>query len=214
MIILLSGPDKKTGFSSEIKKVLNKKLRNSVSLVAIGAKDDYEKNDKYFYGSDGTLGVVKMFEQLDTSIKEYSLLDIRNTEEEMIETIKKSDIVFLMGGDPFVQIDLIKKIDYKELFKNKVLIGVSAGSMNLANKSYYSKDDDYPETLFYNGLGFTDITIDPHFDIENEEQVNEAKRMCLEHEIIGLPNSSGIIIDNDTVEYIGDYFVFNHKVKN
>lgn len=43
-----------------------------------------------------------------------------------------------------------------------ILIGVSAGSMNMAIKGYYSNDKDYPKTWFYNGIGLVDITIDPH----------------------------------------------------
>lgn len=100
--------------------------------------------------------------------------------------------------------------DCKKLFKNKILIGVSAGSMNMAIKGYYSSDKDYPKTWFYDGIGLVDITIDPHFDINNLEWVNENKKYSYIHEIVGLPNESTIIIDNnDSINYIGEYYVFH-----
>lgn len=127
----------------------------------------------------------------------------------MIDIINKSDIIHLMGGDPFKQLEILRKIDCKKLFKNKILIGVSAGSMNMAIKGYYSNDKDYPKTWFYDGIGLVDITIDPHFDINNLEWVNENKKYSYIHEIVGLPNESAIIIDNnDSINYIGEYYVF------
>ena len=77
--------------------------------------------------------------------------------------------------------EVLRKIDCKKLFKNKILIGVSAGSMNMAIKGYYSNDKDYPKTWFYNGIGLVDITIDPHFDINNLEWVNENKKYSYIH---------------------------------
>ena len=210
MIVMLSGPDKRIGFSKDVKKFLNKELKNCNSLVAIAASDCAKKNDDYFNGTDMALGVKGMFNQLDVNIKDYYLLDYRNSLNEMIDIINKSDIIHLMGGDPFKQLEILRKIDCKKLFKNKILIGVSAGSMNMAIKGYYSSDEDYPKTWFYDGIGLVDITIDPHFDINNLEWVNENKKYSYIHEIVGLPNESTIIIDNnDSINYIGEYYVFH-----
>ena len=210
MIVMLSGPDKRIVFSKDVKKFLNKELKNCNSLVAIAASDCAKKNDDYFNGTDMALGVKGMFNQLDVNIKDYYLLDYRNSLDEMIDIINKSDIIHLMGGDPFKQLEILRKIDCKKLFKNKILIGVSAGSMNMAIKGYYSSDKDYPKTWFYDGIGLVDITIDPHFDINNLEWVNENKKYSYIHEIVGLPNESAIIIDNnDSINYIGEYYVFH-----
>ena len=34
----------------------------------------------------------------------------------------------------------------------------------------YSKDDYYNESFFYNGIDLVDVSVDPHFDINNQEQ--------------------------------------------
>ncbi len=82
--------------------------------------------------------------------------------------------------------------------------------MNIAKYGYYSKDDDIEKSFFYEGIGLTNITIDPHFEIENEIQVKEDRKMSFEHVIYGVPNSSCIRINNNKVEMIGKVYEFNN----
>lgn len=203
MIILFSGCDKVKGFNTKIKEVINKELDRYNSMAVICASDDYGKNDTLIDGTNDKIGIRSMF----SSIKEFYLIDGRTSGDDMINIIKKVDIIYLFGGNPLIQLDIIKRIDYKKLFKDKVLLGISAGSMNLGNIGYYSKDEDYDKTFFYEGLGFTDITIDPHFDINNREQVNEMVNSSYKHRIIGLPNDSCIVIKDKNTYYINNYFV-------
>ena len=75
-------------------------------------------------------------------------------------------------------------------------------------EGYYGDNtDDYDKTFFYEGLGFTDITIDPHFDINNRKQVNEIIDSSYKYKIIGLPNDSCIVIKDNEIYYINNYFV-------
>lgn len=203
MIILFSGCDKVKGFNSRIKEIINKELDRYNSMAIICAKDDYSKNDTLIDGTSDKIGIRTMF----NNIKNFYLIDRRTSINDMTNIIKKVDIIYLFGGNPLIQLDIIKRIDYKELFKDKVLLGFSAGSMNLGKIGYYSKDDDYDKTFFYEGLGFTDITIDPHFDINNKEQVNEIVNSSYKHRIIGLPNDSCIVIKDKNTYYINNYFV-------
>ena len=203
MIILFSGCDKVKGFNSRIKEIINKELDRYNSMAIICAKDDYSKNDTLIDGTSDKMGIRSMF----NSVKKFYLIDRRTSINDMINIIKKVDIIYLFGGNPLIQLDIIKRIDYKELFKDKVLLGFSAGSMNLGKIGYYSKDDDYDKIFFYEGLGFTDTTIDPHFDINNKEQVNEIVNSSYKHRIIGLPNDSCIVIKDKNTYYINNYFV-------
>lgn len=83
--------------------------------------------------------------------------------------------------------------------------------MNLATNSYYSKDEEYLESVIYKGLGIINITVDPHFDINNQEQVNEIKINSKNIKIIGLPNDSAIVITNNQIEYIGKVYIFENS---
>ena len=83
--------------------------------------------------------------------------------------------------------------------------------MNLAKEAYYSKDEDFNESIFYEALGIVNITIDPHFEINNEEQVNEIIKYSIGKKIIGLPNESGIRVAADKVEFINKCYQFVDK---
>ena len=204
MIILFSGLDKQKGFNINIQKVINKELSNYKSMAIICASDDYDKNDIIIDGTSERIGVKEIFKNINT----FYLIDKRTNIEDMIKILNKVDIIYLFGGNPLVQLEITKRINYKEIFKNKVLLGLSAGTMNLGKIGYYSKDEDYDKTFFYEGLGITNTIIEPHFDINNTSQVEEILNSSSKHKIIGLPNDSCIVIkESDNIEYINDYYV-------
>lgn len=204
-VFLLSDPDKRKGFSKEICKYLKSELDGKQNLVAISVNpDNYEKNDKYFYGTDDSLGVINMFKHSNINIKNYQLIDSRITSEDSIKMLNKADIIYLLGGNHFKQIEYIKNNNLENILKEHhgILVwGVSAGSMNLAKHAYYSKDEELPESTFYEGLGIVDLSIVPYFDINNISQVEEAIKMSNKHKIIGLPNDSAIVISNNDTIY-------------
>lgn len=210
---LLSGPNKTTGLKGEIVSYLQRDLLGKKRLITIASTpDDFEKNDKYFYGDNlEILGAVKMFKILNTSLEDFKLIDSRVQKEEAVKLIKEADIIYLMPGNPITQIEYLNSNGFNGLIKssNGIVLGVSAGSMNIAKTSYYSKDEDYPKTFMYEGLGLIDITIDPHFNVNDKTQVQEAINESIKHEIIGLPNESSIIISDDVI-YIGDYYQINN----
>ncbi len=43
------------------------------------------------------------------SIKEFYLIDRRTSINDMINIINKVDIIYLFGGNPLIQLDIIKK---------------------------------------------------------------------------------------------------------
>ena len=215
-IILLSGPDKTKYFNERVSTIIKEKVNSPVNMVAIASSpDDYNKNDKYFNGNESVVGVFKTFKKIFPDLN-ISLLDNRVSLEDGINSLKNADIVYLLGGNPFIQLEYLQKNKFDVIIQNTsaLVIGVSAGSMNLATNSYYSKDEDYPESVIYKGLGITDITIDPHFDINNEEQVKEIKANSKNIKIIGLPNDSAIVISNNNVTYIGTVYIFENGSLN
>lgn len=211
-IILLGGPDKTKYFNEEISTIIKEKVSNPVNMVVIPADpNNYSKNDKQFNGNESVVGVFKTFKKIFPNLN-ISLLDNRVNLEVGINNLSKANIIYLLGGNPFIQLEYLQTNKFDDTIRNTsaLVIGVSAGSMNLATNSYYSKDEDYPESLIYKGLGITDITIDPHFDINNEEQVNEIRTNSKNIKIIGLPNDSAIVISNNNIKYIGNVYIFEN----
>jgi len=218
-IYLLSGADDllHLPFNNEVREMLKNDLKGAQNLVSIGAKREYEKNDIYFNGNEKSLGTLKTFQFSD--LKYFNLIDGRTSKEDGLKLLEQADIIYLQGGDPFVQLEYIKSNKYDIFLKNYkgIILGLSAGTMNLGNIGFYSKDEDYPQTIFYEALGLTDLTIDPHFDINDDERVKEALQGSLKHKIIGLPDYSALVVsDNDVIDYFGANYVFENgkKIEN
>lgn len=210
-IMLLSGLDKTKYFSDEVTREIVKCVNNPVNMVVIPAEpDNYSKNDKRFYGDFEVVGVFKMFRKIFPDLN-ILMLDDRVSVCDGMKWLRDADIVYLLGGNPFVQLRYLKESGYDDVIRNtsSMLIGCSAGSMNLGVNAYYSKDLEYPESVIYKGLGVVDITIDPHFDINNVEQVNEIKKWSRKVPIVGLPNNSFIVVSDGKVRYVGDVYLYS-----
>ncbi len=215
-IILLSGPDKTKYFNDEVSNVIKRMVKKPINMVVIPADpNNFAKNDKQFYGNESVIGVFKTFKKIFPNLN-IVLLDNRVSQTNGIKYLEKSNIIYLLGGNPFIQLEYLQKTKYSDVIQHTsaLVMGVSAGAMNLAVNSYYSKDEDYPESIIYKGLGLTNITIDPHFDINNLEQVNEIKANSKIIKIIGLPNDSAIVISDNNIVFIGKVYIFENGILN
>ena len=88
----------------------------------------------------------------------------------------------------------------------KIVIGVSAGSMNQGNRIVYKDEFDNYILKDYKGLNLTNINIFPHYDTNNQECIDEVEEVSKINSIICLPNESFVYIRNGNVEIIGNYY--------
>lgn len=190
---LFSNIDKVNGFNEQQIKYLSKDLKTCKSILFIPG--DYDK-EKYIIYKDKIIGWLK---SIEVSFSECYLTGLD-------DELKSYDVIFLMGGNPINQIEIINKINLKNIInKAKVVIGVSAGAINLSEEAIYY--NDYSEKIeMYDGIGLTDINVYPHFDITNKDFVEEVKMVSRLKSLIALPNNSFIKIDDKQIEFIGDSF--------
>ena len=210
-ILLLSGPNKKTGYDQKIKEIIKENLSGKKSIVFISANpDNYEKNDIQVYGNEDSLGIIKMLEECNVKVSNTCIIDNRNIKDINNGILLNADIIYLMGGDPILQNEFVINNNLLNFIKksNSFIIGVSAGSMNLAKSTFISKYELNSKAKFIKGFGLCDISIIPHFNTNDLEQVNEAKENSNKHELIGLPNDSTIFISNNKIEYINKYYLY------
>ena len=92
-----------------------------------------------------------------------------------------------------------------ELHKSKaVILGVSAGSMNLGRLVAYVWDDP----KFYEALGFTDITIKAHYE-DGEWFAPLLKEMSMTHPIVAMEDWSAIFVKGDDIWKVGEMHLFD-----
>lgn len=197
---LFSNIDKVNGFSELQSKYLSKDLRNCNNILFVPG--DYD-NEKYTIYKDK---IISWFDNIGISFKENHLVSLD-------DELNDYDVIFLMGGNPIKQIEIINKINLRNIInKAKVVIGVSAGAINLSNEAIYY--NDYSEKIeIYNGISLTDINVYPHFDINNKEFLEEVKMVSKIKSLIALPNESFITLDDEQIEFCGDcYKVANDNI--
>lgn len=203
---LFSGIDKEKGFYDVQSKYLKQDIKENQIITFIASTfDNHEQNIMY---KNKTL---EFFSKINITFKENYLIDNNVTKEKAKDFIKKANIIYLMGGDTYLQNNSLDEYELKPLIKEKsFIIGVSAGSLNQTKRAVYQ---DYNDIKDYEGLGFTNISIYPHLDFLNIDYLKEIFKISKITKLVALPNSSFIRIENNKEMFIGDYYeIENEKI--
>ena len=188
-------------FNDALAAVLRENLQKRDLIVFISADpENYAQND------DDRDGMHEMLAECGMAFAVKQVIDRRTGAEEAVRLVREADCIWLMGGESTWQIELIRDLGIDtELHKSKaVILGVSAGSMNLGRLVAYVWDN--PE--FYEALGFTDITIKAHYE-EGEWFVPLLKEMSMTHPIVAMEDWSAIFVKGDAIWKVGDMHLFD-----
>ncbi|MFA6099695.1 MAG: Type 1 glutamine amidotransferase-like domain-containing protein [Patescibacteria group bacterium] len=100
-------------------------------------------------------------------------LEVANPDPKLFEEqIKKSDIIFVRGGNTKLLMDVIQQTPhFGQLLKDKVYFGSSAGAY-LVSKYYYSNDRYQIEE----GLGILPIKCFAHWDESQQKSLEELEK--------------------------------------
>ena len=199
---LFSQIKKDTGFSDTQKEYLLKNIKSGMNIVFISSvPNNFERTneqvDRY----------TNAFSKIGIGFNNIFYIDGRKTKEEAKNIIMDSDIIFLMGGSPELQMKFINEYELVGSIQSaKIVIGVSAGSMNQGSRVVYKDDFDNYVIKDYIGLNLTNINIFPHYDTNNQECIDEVKEVSKINSITCLPNESFVYIRNGNVEIIGNHY--------
>lgn len=205
---LLSGMDKNNNYNfyRDIAERFKKELKDFNTIVYIPT---YPNNKEKCF----ELSKSNMFKNIGIKFKKSIVLDYSYNIKDIREALDRTELVFLYGGNPYNQIDFINKYKIKDLIKNKTIIGLSAGSINMCKKAICTKDEDFNESKIYEGMGLIDFSIEPHFNINNKEVLMDLKKFSEYTDIYALENSAYIIIEDEKVNFYRRN-LFNKKRKN
>ena len=100
------------------------------------------------------------------------ILEVADPDPKLFEEqVKKSDIIFVRGGNTKPLIEAIQRtLNFGQLIKDKVYFGSSAGAY-LVSKYYYSNDRHQIEE----GLGILPIKCFAHWDESQQKNLDELK---------------------------------------
>lgn len=142
---ILSGMNKKKeyNFYENIAEVFRKELYNFETIVYISAyPKDIEKNIK--------LSKSEKFINIGINFKTSIVLDYSYNKETVKKILNENNLIFLYGGDPYQQMKFIEDYEIGSLLRDKTLITLSAGSINICKEAVCTKDENFKVTSKYN----------------------------------------------------------------
>lgn len=195
-------------FNSNTTSLLKKAIENNQNLVFINAPG-FENDNLYFEK------ILRCFNKIGINfLNAIEIYDDSKIEE--FKSFPKNRVYFLMGGNPLTQFELIKKYNLTEELKNYngVVIGFCAGAINLSKHSIITTDDDFDTPLSYDGIGRVDISVEPHFYLDDsaftKNRIKEIDGFCkvLKTEIYAIPDESAIDILGDSIGFYGEIYKY------
>ncbi len=201
---------------------IKKNLKNLNKIVWIcNNPNDFENNDKRSFI------VFESFKLAGLDFNEKIILDKRNYKKSK-DILKDASIIIICGGKIIPQLKFLKKIKLKKFLKsyNGIVIGISAGTMNLCKKIFNFPEEisDINEKRILKGLNLFKYSIIPHFDGLTKSYQIECPEIDIvnnyiipyskKFNFIGIPNESYIMIDNEVKYYGNIYTIFDEKIKS
>jgi len=207
-------------FNNNIPKQVAQTLNNDIpckkSLAIIHTTpSEYDENDKMV-----TFTKDIWFDPAGIKFENYISIDYRTTKAEAHELIKNASTILLHGGYPVYQNLFLREYELSDAImtsKASVLIGASAGGMNMSAKWVTSND----EIEIYEGLGYDNFALESHAHCDSIEVL--ANMENTKHNLIPLSQDidvyvaceeSTIRIKNDNFNVMGNvYLISKSKIK-
>lgn len=204
----ITSQDEECAFNPNTISLFRNSIQNNQNLVFINAPG-FENDNLYFDK------ILKCFNKIGINFdRTIEISDDSKLEE--FQSFPQNRVYFLMGGNPLTQLALIKKYDLIEELKNYdgLVIGFCAGAINLSKHSIITTDDDFEEPLYYNGINRVNITVEPHFYLDDSDftknRLKEIGKFCktLNTEIYAIPDESAIDIIDDSIGFYGEVYKY------
>jgi peptidase E len=188
------------GFPYEFCKLLKTYLKNGMNFVFVASEFQkiYDKTDWYCNH------FLTMFSDCGITFDNVKVIDSRMSKESAQDSVRNADVLWLAGGDTPTQYAYLEAYGLIPCIREHkgVVIGMSAGSINMAKTAVCTLTCEHDELKIYEAMGLVEFSVEPHFDIEN---VTEELLMLSErYPLYGICDDGAIICSEDKTLYIGD----------
>jgi len=202
-------------FVSRLKAVLPPNPR---ALFVCADPDSHDMTCRF--GAD----TVSAFCLAGMAFSAYAVLDGQNMEQAPL-LVENSDLIIFAGGHVPTQNEFLLRCGLRELLQDYdgAVMGISAGSMNLAEKVYVQPEEpgeSAPEfRRFVPGLGLTEVNILPHYQ-KVKDAVLDGRRLYEDitfadswgETFFVLPDGSWIYQDEEELTLLGKGMLIRNGV--
>lgn len=195
------------GFTDDFKSVLKTyiKVGMNFAFVASEFENIYEKTDWYCNK------FLKMFSDCGITFDSVNVIDGRMTKETAQDMVRNSDVLWLAGGDTPTQFTYFESYGLIPCIREQkgVIIGMSAGSINMAKTAICTLTCDHNELKIYEALGLVEFSVEPHFDKDNITE--ELFVLSEKYPLYGICDDGAIVCTEDNTLHLGDVFMIDHR---
>ena len=190
-----SGFNPKNAFWPELAKQLKKDLSVTERIVYIPGSDMPEKIEKTL--NKLIPAFTEHFSKIGIVFDNAECITSNMEEEKAKELVENSDMVMLMGGNPFLQRKLYLSKGLAPILKNYqgVILGFSAGAMNMSKKIIITPcSDEYPDFDIRPGLNLSEISIYPHCNFEGEifpDEIDAGGEVTISNDLLEVAREYG-----------------------
>jgi len=197
------------GVVDQIKRVLS---RNRKMLFFVSNPNDFVTNDDY------ARLTFESFAKSGITFDNKVVIDNR-FQDDLAGEVKTADIVFLSGGKTEIQMKFFEEIGLKGALKDYkgVIIGQSAGAMNLANEVLCppEEEEEIGQNFNWPGLGKTSISIEPHFVLNVIDELdiklrNELLKISSNKVLYAICDGTHIFIDDNSEKIYGEAYIIEN----
>lgn len=196
-------------FPENLGRALQEDITDRKSLVMISS-------NPCFYKDDGATE-RSWLDQADIMFDEYHLINYRVQKEDAQTLIQNASVIFLLGGNTLKQNGFLMEYELSDLIKesNAVVMGASAGAINMSAKWLCSKNLGYKvgRSSVYGGIGLDDLSVLSHFDLENNIALVQSELSPLSEEmnIYASNKDCAIRIKGEKIDISGNVYLISHS---
>ncbi|MFF6014711.1 Type 1 glutamine amidotransferase-like domain-containing protein [Lysinibacillus fusiformis] len=196
-------------FPENLVRVLQEDITDRKSLVMISS-------NPFLYEDNGTTERAWL-DQAGILFDDYHLINYHVQKEDAQIIIQNASAIFLLGGDTLKQNEFLIDYELPDLIKKSraVVMGASAGAINMSAKWLCSKNFGYPveKTTLYDGIGLDNFSVLSHFDLENNMELVQDELSALSEEInIYASNKDcAVRVKGGNIDILGNVYLMSHS---
>ena len=208
-------PKKMDNTNKFIEKFKENLDNNRKFIFIASSPDDYDRTDNYAYVT------FESFKLDGFIFNDYIIIDHRYNGN-LKEDIESSDVIFLAGGHTPTEMAYFEEIGLRDILNNYegIIIGQSAGAINLAKTVVCAPEyeGEIGTDYVWNGLGKTNINIEPHFVLDvPKEDLNVRKellKISIDYPLYAICDGSYIFDDGQEQTIYGEsYYISNRNIE-
>lgn len=196
-------------FPENLVRVLQEDITDRKSLAMISS-------NPFLYEDNGTTE-RSWLDQAGILFDDYHLINYHVQKEDAQIIIQNASAIFLLGGDTLKQNEFLLDYELSDLIKKSsaVVMGASAGAINMSTKWICSKNFGYPveKTTLYDGIGLDNFSVLSHFDLENNMELvqNELSALSEEINIYASNKDCAVRVKGGNIDILGNVYLMSHS---